>query len=105
MVPEEFKNSKNERNRVNLYNLSVQSQVVNFETAVRTGLGKNQGLFFPRKIVPLENINSLLKLGAKERNLQILSPFVADSISKQSLQQIIEKTFVFDTQLTPVSDS
>lgn len=105
MVPEEFKNSKNERNRVNLYNLSVQSQVVNFETAVRTGLGKNQGLFFPRKIVPLENINSLLKLGVKERNLQILSPFVADSISKQSLQQIIEKTFVFDTQLTPVSDS
>ncbi|MFC3194604.1 threonine synthase [Marinicella sediminis] len=87
-----------------LYNLKDPEQVVDFATAVRTGLGNNRGLFFPRSIPPLNNINELLNMPVLERNQHILRAFVSDNIDDQALQQIIEETFSFPAPLVQVED-
>ncbi len=88
-----------------LYNLKDESQVVDFETAVKTGLGRNQGLFFPKLIKALDNIDELLEMTVHERNFQILKPFVSDNINDDNLQHIIEKTFAFPAKLLPLNDT
>ena len=77
------------------YNLRQSSQVVDYSTAVRKGLGENQGLFFPKNITPLANINELLDLPVNQRNFEILKPFVKENLSDQQLQEVIENTFTF----------
>ncbi len=89
---------------VKYYNLKDNSQVVDFKTAVKTGLGNNQGLFFPKVIPPLKNIHELLELDVQYRNFQILKPFVRENIDDDSLKNIIAKTFCFPSKLKPVND-
>ncbi|MET1255060.1 threonine synthase [Aliikangiella maris] len=86
------------------YNLKDESQVVSFETAVKTGLGRNQGLFFPKKIEALNNITQLLDAPVHERNFAILKPFVKESINDQDLAEIIRTTFSFPAKLQAVND-
>ena len=45
---------------MNLYNIKHPEEQVNFAQAVRQGLGKDQGLFFPETIPALTNIDELL---------------------------------------------
>ena len=47
---------------MNLYNITDNSEQVNFQKAVKQGLGRGQGLFFPETINPLDNIDALLKM-------------------------------------------
>jgi len=89
---------------VKLNNLKDASQIVDFETAVKTGLGRNQGLFFPEKITPLSDIDKLLAMDVHSRNFEILKPFVSDNISDDELKQIIKKTFAFPSKLKAVND-
>ncbi len=87
-----------------LYNLKDDTQIVDFETAVKTGLGRNQGLFFPKEIKPLTNIDELLAVDVYSRNFEILKPFVASNINDSDLQQIINNTFAFPSKLRAVND-
>ncbi|PCJ49362.1 MAG: threonine synthase [Gammaproteobacteria bacterium] len=87
------------------YNLKDGTQLVDFQTAVRTGLGRDQGLFFPKKIQPLDNIEELLELSVHERNFQLLKPFVASNLNDQQLADIIEKTFAFPAKLVGINKS
>lgn len=84
------------------YNLKDNTQTVDFETAVKLGLGKKQGLFFPQKIQPLHDIDHLLKLPSNERFFEILKLFVKKSISDNTLKKIIEKTFTFPIKLKTI---
>ncbi|WP_444994853.1 threonine synthase [Aliikangiella sp. IMCC44359] len=86
-----------------LYNLKDESQSVDFETAVKTGLGRKQGLFFPKQLLPLNNIEALLKMDVHQRNYEILKPFVGENISDEQLSQIIQKTFAFPAKLKNVT--
>ncbi len=96
----------NQENRqVKLYNLKDETQIVDFETAVKTGLGRNQGLFFPKEITPLDNIEQLLSMDVHSRNFQILKPFVSSNINDETLQQIIEKTFAFPAKMKAVNNT
>lgn len=90
---------------VELYNLKDDSQVVNFETAVRTGLGRNQGLFFPKSFKPFDDIDSLIALDVKERNTRILSKLIDNEIDESTFEKIIEATFQFPAKLARVTDS
>ncbi len=87
-----------------LNNLKDSSQIVDFETAVKTGLGRNQGLFFPKKIEAMTNIHELLAMDVHRRNFQIVKPFVSDNINDDALKQIIEKTFAFPSKLKTISE-
>ena len=42
------------------YNLKENDEQVSFAGAVKQGLGRNQGLFFPEHIPSFENIEELL---------------------------------------------
>jgi len=85
------------------YNLRKNSQVVNYSAAVRKGLGENQGLFFPKKINPISNIDALLEQPQEKRNFEILRPFVEENLTEKELKKVIENTFKFPIELRSVN--
>jgi threonine synthase len=85
------------------YNLKENDEQVSFAGAVKQGLGKNQGLFFPETIPALDNIDELLAMPLVERSVQILFPFVEGDLSKSQLTDIVTSAFNFPAQLQPIS--
>ncbi len=88
-----------------LHNLKDPNQVVDFATAVRTGLGNNQGLFFPKVMPVLDDVDALLNMPLKQRNFHILRPFVHENIDDSALNDIITKTFAFDAPLKAINNN
>ncbi len=86
-----------------LNNLKDADQIVDFATAVKTGLGNQQGLFFPAKIPQLDNIDELLAMSTQARNFFILRPFVHENIDDDTLREIIEMTYAFPSPLKAVN--
>ncbi|WP_223789981.1 threonine synthase [Marinicella meishanensis] len=86
-----------------LNNLKDPQQVVDFATAVKTGLGKQQGLFFPAKIPTLTGINHLLSMNTQSRNFHLLRPFVHENIDDEALHRIIGQTFTFPARMQTVN--
>ena len=87
-----------------LNNLKDPEQIVDFATAVKTGLGNNQGLFFPAKIPTLKNVETLLTMTTTERNFYILRPYVHENIDDASLKKIINNTYQFPSPLKHIHD-
>lgn len=87
-----------------LNNLKDPQQVVDYATAVKTGLGNNQGLFFPAQLPQLNDIDALLAMPTVERNFHILKPFVHENIADDDLKKIITATYSFPAQLKTIND-
>lgn len=87
-----------------LNNLKDAQQTVDFATAVKTGLGNNQGLFFPAEIPKIQDTDGLLFKPTAERNFIILRNFVHENIDDDALKSIIAKTFAFASPLKPIRD-
>ncbi len=87
-----------------LNNLKDPHQTVDFATAVKTGLGNNQGLFFPQEIPKLQDIDDLLAMSSSARNFYILRHFVHENIGDEALKDIIVETYAFPTPLKPIHD-
>ena len=85
------------------YNLKENDEQVSFAGAVKQGLGKNQGLFFPETIPVLENIDELLAMPLVERSVQVLYPFVKDDLTKKQLSDIVTSAFNFPAQIQPIN--
>lgn len=85
------------------YNLKENDEQVSFAGAVKQGLGKNQGLFFPETIPVLENIDELLAMPLVERSVHVLYPFVKDDLTKSQLTEIVTSAFNFPAQIQPIS--
>ncbi|QIQ41792.1 MAG: threonine synthase [Buchnera aphidicola (Microlophium carnosum)] len=84
-----------------LYNLKDHSEQVNFETAVKLGLGRQQGLFFPVElpiITPIE-LSKILKMDFITRSTEILSKFIYHEISKKKLYEHVKQAFSFRNPL------
>ncbi|TNG94673.1 threonine synthase [Pasteurellaceae bacterium USgator11] len=90
---------------MNLYNIKHPEQQVNFAQAVREGLGKNQGLFFPEVIPPLDNVDALLELPLVERSQAILSALIGEELPSAVLNQIVSDAFIFPAPLVKVEDN
>jgi len=88
---------------VKFYNLKENDEQVSFAGAVKQGLGKNQGLFFPETIPALDNIDELLAMPLVERSVQVLYPFVKDDLSKEQLTDIVTSAFNFPAQIQPIN--
>ncbi|MBL4940731.1 MAG: threonine synthase [Colwellia sp.] len=86
------------------YNLKENDEQVSFAQAVKQGLGKNQGLFFPKTIPTFDNIEELLALPLVERSVKILTPFVEEDINEQELTDIVTDAFNFPAVLQPISN-
>ncbi|MDO6427463.1 threonine synthase [Thalassotalea sp. 1_MG-2023] len=90
---------------MNYYNLKENDEQVSFAGAVKQGLGKNQGLFFPEDIPALGNIEQLLALPMVERSVQVLYPFVQGDLTKAQLTEIVTDAFNFPAQIQPISEN
>jgi threonine synthase len=84
------------------YNLKHPEEEVSFAQALRQGLGKDQGLFFPKEIPALDNVEQLLSQPLVERSINILEPFVSDSFSREQLAEIVTDAFNFAAPVQPI---
>jgi len=90
---------------MNLYNISDNSEQVNFQQAVKQGLGRQQGLFFPDTITPLDNIDALLEMNLVDRSTEILSHLIGDELSKETVKSIVSQAFTFAAPVQKVTDN
>lgn len=86
-----------------LYNIKDHSETVNFATAVRQGLGRGQGLFFPACMPKLENVDALLDKPFVERSEAVLRAFLGDELP--NLGELLKKAFAFPAPLVKVSEN
>ena len=89
---------------MNLYNIKHPEEQVNFAQAVRQGLGKDQGLFFPENIPHLSNIDELLALPLVERSQKILGALIGEEIPQAQLAQMVRNAFTFPAPVAKVED-
>lgn len=90
---------------MNLYNIKDHSEQVNFQQAVKQGLGREQGLFFPELITPLDNIDALLEMNLVDRSTEILSHLIGDELSKEDVHSIVKNAFTFAAPVKKVTDN
>lgn len=90
---------------MNLYNIKHPEEQVNFAQAVRQGLGKDQGLFFPENIPHLSNIDELLALPLIERSQKILGALIGEEIPQAQLEQMVRNAFTFPAPVAKVEDN
>lgn len=89
---------------MNLYNIKHPEEQVNFAQAVRQGLGKDQGLFFPETIPTLNNIDELLSLPLVERSQKILAALIGEEIPADTLNAMVKNAFTFPAPLAKVNE-
>ena len=89
---------------MNLYNIKHPEEQVNFAQAVRQGLGKDQGLFFPENIPHLSNIDELLALPLVERSQKILGALIGEEIPQAQLAQMVRNAFTFPAPVANVEE-
>ncbi len=88
-----------------LVNLKDPSDKVSFAQAVKKGLGKNQGLYFPTSLPKFDDIDAILDMPFVERSVEILSQLIGDEIPRDRLQGIVERAFAFEAPLAKVTDN
>ncbi|UTM56813.1 threonine synthase [Photobacterium sp. CCB-ST2H9] len=87
-----------------LYNLKDHQEEVSFAQAVRQGLGRNQGLFFPSELPDLGDIDALLAQDFVTRSSRILSAFIGEELSAETVQQMVSNAFQFPAPVAQVKD-
>jgi len=89
---------------VKFYNLKENDEQVSYAGAVKQGLGKNQGLFFPTTMPKFDNIEALLAMPLVERSVKILLPFVEEDLTEKELTDIVTDAFNFPAQMQPITN-
>ena len=87
-----------------LYNLKEHQQQVSFGQAVRQGLGRQQGLFFPAQLPQLGDIDALLAMDFVSRSSKILSAFIGEELSCETVTQMVDSAFQFPAPIKHVKD-
>lgn len=87
-----------------LENIKHPDQQVSFADAVQLGLGRQQGLFFPKSIAPLSNIDQLLAMPMVERSSHILHHLLQGELSQSTLLEMVTQAFQFGAPLNAVTE-
>ncbi|WP_168385129.1 threonine synthase [Erwinia amylovora] len=89
-----------------LYNLKDHNEQVSFAQAVKQGLGKQQGLFFPLELPEFEltDIDNMLNMDFVTRSSKILSAFIGDEIAPHQLNERLKTAFTFPAPVVEVTD-
>ncbi|PSV26023.1 threonine synthase [Photobacterium sp. GB-56] len=87
-----------------LYNQKEHQEQVSFGQAVRQGLGRNQGLFFPSELPQFSDIDALLEMDFVTRSSKILSAFIGDELSEETVSQMVDSAFQFPAPINKVKD-
>ncbi|HHF3025169.1 TPA: threonine synthase [Vibrio diabolicus] len=87
-----------------LYNIKENDEQVSFGQAVRQGLGRNQGLFFPSELPKFEDIDALLAEDFVSRSTKILSAFIGDELAEEQVNALVDAAFQFPAPINQVKD-
>lgn len=92
---------------MNYYSLNKQSAVVDFREATIRGQAPDKGLYFPEKIpqVSRKLIENIENYPNEEIALQIIKPYVGDTIPEEKLLKIVTETVNFPIPLVQISDN
>ncbi|HDM8203026.1 TPA: threonine synthase [Vibrio harveyi] len=88
-----------------LYNIKENDEQVSFGQAVRQGLGRNQGLFFPSELPKFEDVDALLAEGFVSRSTKILSALIGDELAEEQVNALVDAAFQFPAPINQVKDS
>ena len=88
-----------------LVNLKDSSDTASFAEAVKRGLGKNQGLYFPEHIPTLSDIDALLEKPFVERSNEVLRALIGDELNDGELDAIVKSAFAFGAPVEQVTDN
>jgi len=90
---------------VKYYSLNHRTPSVNFRDATLIGLAPDRGLYFPEEIPQISEffLETIEERTNAEIALEVIRPYVGDSIPEEALSRIIEKTLSFPIPLVPVS--
>ncbi len=88
------------------FSTSKQSEAVDFGEATVRGQAPDKGLYFPERIpvLPPSFFDELKQLSKEEIALQVIEPYVGDSIPKEELMRIVSETVNFDFPLVKVNE-
>jgi len=89
---------------MNLYNLKHNEEQVSFTQAVKQGLGKQQGLFFPDNIPQFEDIDALLDLDFHPRSAKLLAALLDNELSEAELLDMVSQAFTFGAPVEKVTE-
>ncbi|MGR5211389.1 threonine synthase [Vibrio rotiferianus] len=85
-----------------LYNIKENDEQVSFGQAVRQGLGRNQGLFFPSELPKFEDIDALLAEDFVSRSTKILSALIGDELAEEQVNALVDAAFQFPAPINQV---
>ena len=88
-----------------LVNLKDASEQVTFSEAVKKGLGKNQGLFFPKKLPKFDDIDAILAMPFVDRSVEILTSLIGTELPRETVAGIVARAFEFGAPLVKVTDN
>ena len=86
-----------------LYNLRHPQEQASFCEAVRRGIGRDQGLFFPRRLERLREVEALLGQDFVTRSQLLLRHLIGEELPQ--LAEIVEEAFSFEVRLAPVTSA
>ncbi|WP_158144239.1 threonine synthase [Vibrio metschnikovii] len=86
-----------------LYNIKENDQQVSFAQAVRQGLGRNQGLFFPAQLPTFSDIDALLDEDFISRSSKILSALIADELATEKVTEMVNQAFQFPAPIKAIN--
>lgn len=87
-----------------LYNIKENDEQVSFSQAVRQGLGRNQGLFFPSELPKFDDIDGLLAEDFTTRSAKILSALIGDELAPEKVSEMVNAAFQFPAPIKQVKD-
>ncbi len=90
---------------MNYYSLNHQSAIVSFAEATQCGQAPDKGLYFPETIPALfpDFIKNLKQYSKEEIGVEVMKPYVQDSLPLQELERIISETVSFDFPLVAIN--
>lgn len=87
-----------------LYNIKDASERVSFRQAVKQGLGRGQGLFFPAVVPEFNDIDELLALPLAARSATILGRIIGDELPAEQLAAMVGRAFNFKAPVVKVAE-
>ncbi|WP_185854924.1 threonine synthase [Blattabacterium cuenoti] len=89
------------------YSLEDHKNLVSFEKAVLRGLATDGGLYFPENIPIIKRkfMENLQKYDISTIAMEIIQPYIGESIPEESLFRIIQKTLNFPFPLQRIHDN
>ncbi|BCK03921.1 TPA: threonine synthase [Vibrio cholerae] len=87
-----------------LYNIKENDEQVSFGQAVRQGLGRNQGLFFPAQLPKFDDIDALLAEDFVSRSSKILSALIGDELPADKIRAMVDSAFQFAAPIVKVKE-